>query len=84
MKIKMAKKQDLRTPIQKLADLLHHTSCHWNHTDGCGYEYESWEDPKQLKKDALRKAIRFTYKFSGIPINKLIKIISEAGGYKIY
>lgn len=33
---------DLGDPM-KLADVLHEIDCHWNHTDGCGWYYESWE-----------------------------------------
>jgi len=31
--------------IQSLADLIHNKVCVVNHTDGCGYFYESWENP---------------------------------------
>lgn len=28
------------TPTHKLAEELHKKLCHWNHTDGCSWEYE--------------------------------------------
>lgn len=28
------------TPTQRLAGRLHSLLCHWNHTDGCSWEYE--------------------------------------------
>lgn len=28
------------SPNKKLAISLHELSCHWNHTDGCGWYYE--------------------------------------------
>ncbi len=28
---------------QKVAEMLHKLQCHWNHTDGCGWEYETWD-----------------------------------------
>jgi hypothetical protein len=33
------------TDTQKLADLLHTKRCTANHTDGCGWCYESWAKP---------------------------------------
>lgn len=28
-----------------VAEYLHEKECHWNHTDGCGWYYGSWEPP---------------------------------------
>ena len=28
---------------KKLAEILHNKLCHSNHTDGCSWEYESWD-----------------------------------------
>lgn len=28
-----------------IATLMHSKLCHWNHVDGCSWEYESWETP---------------------------------------
>ena len=33
------------TVEQELAETFHLTLCGWNHTDGCGWFYESWNDP---------------------------------------
>jgi len=41
---------------QRIADALHYATCHHNHTDQCGYEYESWGQPGNEKKDQLTKA----------------------------
>lgn len=30
------------TPLERLATMLHDSTCTWNHTDGCGWWYESW------------------------------------------
>lgn len=30
---------------QKVAEELHKKLCHWNHTDGCSWFYESWDKP---------------------------------------
>lgn len=42
----------------KIAEVLHTHLCNWNHTDGCSWFYESWEDPGCSKKDYLEKAKR--------------------------
>lgn len=31
-------------PEIELAEFLHDNTCHINHTDGCGWYYEKWED----------------------------------------
>lgn len=41
---------------QRLADLIHQKTCHSNHIDQCGYEYESWTSPGYSKQSYLRKA----------------------------
>ena len=41
---------------QRLADLIHQKTCHSNHIDQCGYEYESWTSPDSSKKSYLGKA----------------------------
>lgn len=33
------------TPDERLAEELHSKQCHWNHTDGCGWFYSTWEKP---------------------------------------
>lgn len=30
-------------PLQRLANIMHDSTCTWNHTDGCGWGYESWD-----------------------------------------
>jgi hypothetical protein len=46
---------------QKIADALHGKLCRQNHTDGCGWGYESWDKPGHAKKrylDAAEKVLR--------------------------
>lgn len=45
------------SPLQKLADAIHGIECHWNHTDGCSWHYESWEKPGYAREQYLKKAI---------------------------
>ena len=37
--------------IQRIADMIHEETCHWNHMDKCGYHYSTWENPNM---DRLR------------------------------
>lgn len=30
---------------QAIAEALHSSECHWNHTDGCSWFYEKWDGP---------------------------------------
>jgi hypothetical protein len=36
--------------------LIHSKQSHWNHTDGCGYFYESWKNPGYSRLEYLKKA----------------------------
>lgn len=42
---------------QRLADLIHEKTCHSNHIDQCGYEYESWTSPGYSRQSYLRKSV---------------------------
>lgn len=46
-----------KSPLQKLAEAIHDIECHWNHTDGCSWLYESWEKPGHARELYLKKAI---------------------------
>jgi Holliday junction resolvasome RuvABC DNA-binding subunit len=41
---------------KKLAEILHEKQCHWNHTDGCGWHYESWNSMGYSRQEYLKKA----------------------------
>lgn len=41
---------------KKLAEILHEKQCHWNHTDGCGWFYESWSNIGASRQPYLDKA----------------------------
>lgn len=39
----------------RLAEVLHKKFCHWNHTDGCSWEYEKWDGTTNMTyRDAIR------------------------------
>ena len=41
---------------KKLAEVLHEKQCHWNHTDGCDWYYESWNSMGHSRQEYLKKA----------------------------
>ena len=70
---------------QRLAIELHGILCHWNHTDGCGWEYEMDEGIHQWERashapylEKARKLIRFALK-NKIKIPDLIKVYKMLG-----
>jgi len=67
-KIKILKEEkkshDLLRPAQKLATIIHDKTCRSNHTDGCGWDYESWEglNKNSTRNSYLEKANRILTK----------------------
>ena len=70
----------LQNEDEQLAIVLHGILCHWNHTDGCGFEYEirdgihQWDNASHkpyLEKS--RKLIRFAIKHN-VKVKKLIQV----------
>lgn len=64
-----------------VATELHKTLCTWNHTDGCGWEYESWERPGQTRQEWLNKAHAFIALAAkeGVPLPKALGIFKWRG-----
>lgn len=40
----------------KLADVIHSKLCHYNHTDGCGWHYESWKNIGSARQGYIDQA----------------------------
>jgi len=71
-----------------LAEAMHKTMCRHNHTDGCGWYYCDWENPREERTDYLRRA-----KIIGPMLNEragetaqeqadyLLRLMSAARGY---
>jgi len=57
---------------QRLAELIHDSQCRWNHTDGCGWYYESWDVPGYSKEEYLRKAKNI---LKEVPFDQAIKLV---------
>jgi hypothetical protein len=72
----MDKPDDIR-----LAELIHSKMCTWNHTDGCGWHYEKWEDaitqPHSARKRYLDKARAVLQSFSVEDAIKFMEILKK-------
>ena len=44
------------SPERQVAELLHKQFCNWNHADGCGWYYFSWESVCAERESWLSKA----------------------------
>lgn len=56
-KLKDEKKRfDRLKPQYRLADHIHSKMCRHNHTDGCGWFYESWDNIGSSRMSYLRRA----------------------------
>jgi len=58
--LKCREKEEARLaalPVEKrLAEKLHDLLCHWNHTDGCSWGYEDWNNVGHARRAYLKKA----------------------------
>ena len=61
------------TDLQRLADAMHSIRCHWNHTDMCGYDYESWEKPGSTRERWLKRAQGVIDR--GIPVKVATEVV---------
>lgn len=67
----------LTTP-QAMATALHDAFCHWNHTDGCGWLYESWLNPGHARRRYLEYAkqwLDFLDRHSDVTLPELIGLL---------
>ena len=63
----------------QVAEKLHSMLCHWNHTDGCSWEYESWKEPRDTRMRYVEKAenlLAFT-KGNGISTDVLFDLLEK-------
>lgn len=57
---------------QRLAELIHDSQCRWNHTDGCGWFYESWDKPGYSRNEYVEKARNV---LKEVPFAQAVKMI---------
>ena len=58
----------------RLAEILHSYKCGWNHTDGCGWYYSSWEKPCGIRNEYREKARRALKEFDFDTILQFINL----------
>lgn len=59
----------------RLAEALHDVQCTWNHADGCGWYYESWENPGFSRQEYLKKANEMLNEMTFEDAMKVIKFM---------
>lgn len=47
---------DALPEVNRLAEIIHKKTCRFNHTDGCGWEYESWSKVGTTRLSYVKKA----------------------------
>jgi hypothetical protein len=58
-------------PDMELAELLHNITCSANHTDGCGWLYESWEKPGSARLRYQERA-QLLIKLCGLRASQIV------------
>lgn len=69
--------QDSSKEEHELATAIHGKTCHWNHIDQCGWEYDSWDQPRKsdTKSNYLKKAQ--TILSTGVTFDQAMKVITN-------
>lgn len=77
----LLKRYENLTPEQRFATVLHDTLCVHNHTDGCGWEWEKWENVQKThaKKRYLEMARDLTAR--GLDEEQALDFITVIKGY---
>ena len=69
--------------VAGVAEALHESLCHFNHTDGCGWFYDDWE--KVSKSDKYNPRIQYYKKAEKITeligVKKALEIAKIVGEY---
>lgn len=65
--------------IQQLADKLHDLTCHWDHTERCGYHYGNWKDDVRSEMlDSYGDVKRLIKKFGEDGFTERLDIVGKA------
>lgn len=78
----MAELQNITEEEKRLAEVLHNIMCHWNHTDGCGWEYDTWDSVLTLNSARATYLIRarkvlVEAKSLGVPEEHVISLFEQ-------
>lgn len=61
--------------IQKIADILHENLCDQEHTERCGWFYDSWENPHYDRNKWYKKAEKVSEKFNADQVKQMFDLI---------
>ena len=78
--LKLKEKSLAANEPRAVAEFLHEKECHWNHTDGCAWFYETWDGAtgagNSTRMEWLRKAehlIKYAIE-QDIPVNVALEL----------
>lgn len=71
------RKLEILPNTKKLAEIIHDKRCRWNHTDGCGWFYESWENIGYSRQEYLKKADEVISKNPDLDFKQLLNVINS-------
>lgn len=63
----------------QIAEILHARQCHSNHTDACGWHYESWNNPGHARTRWLKKAEKTIEEYPDITIEEVERVLRVFG-----
>ena len=76
--LKRKKKENDEMPYNhRLADMIHKLICHSNHTDGCGWHYESWSNIGTTRQRFLDKANEILQITTFTDVEPIIRILNK-------
>jgi len=71
-------KMESHVPVEiQVAEVLHDAFCHYNHADGCSWEYEKWEDAYEMVDGKMRVS-----KSTGVRAGYLRRAVAMIGKFK--
>jgi hypothetical protein len=62
-------------PAIFIAEELHRIKCRHNHTDGCSWYYESWENPRHARNTYVEAAVELMNKDVHTSPKEIVKVL---------
>tara|TARA_R110000851_G_scaffold273073_2_gene425760 strand:+ start:766 stop:1038 length:273 start_codon:yes stop_codon:yes gene_type:complete len=75
-RLKNVDKENSKLPEEyRLATLIHSKLCRFNHTDGCSWQYETWDNFKYGRQSWVDKAKKILVKVDFETASKVISLM---------